>query len=77
MAIVLIGSVLSYVYYLKDKKEQLDSIKRGFCPFCHQKEIEIVDQRSSGCCGPKLITFRCTHCGYENTFSVENGSCGM
>jgi DNA-directed RNA polymerase subunit M/transcription elongation factor TFIIS len=73
MLIVLGGSVSAYVYYLKEKKEQLDAIKRGFCPKCHQKSIVLTDKRSGGCSGPSLLSFECTECGYTNTFSVEGG----
>jgi len=77
LLIILAGSVLVYVYYLKEKKEELDSIKRGFCPRCHQDNIELVDQRSGGCSGPKLLSYECPECGYYNSFAVENdGSCG-
>ena len=76
MLIILIGSVLGYVYYLKEKKEHLDAIKRGYCPQCHQKSIEVSDQRSAGC-GPKIVSFKCTNCDYENAFSIDGGSCGL
>ncbi|SFV70853.1 hypothetical protein MNB_SV-13-1691 [hydrothermal vent metagenome] len=77
MLIVLIGSVIVYVYYLKEKKEELDSIRRGFCPKCKQDSIEQTDQRSSGCSGPKILTFECLTCGYVNSFAVNAGdSCG-
>jgi len=77
MLIILTGSVLVYTYYLKEKKVELDSIKRGFCPKCHQKSIELTDQRSGGCSGPKILSFECIECGYVNSFAVENdGSCG-
>lgn len=77
MLIILIGSILTYVYYLKEKKEQLDSIKRGFCPKCKQKTIELSDQRSGGCSGPKILSFECLECGYVNSFAVKNNSsCG-
>ena len=77
MLIILIGSVSVYAYYLKEKKVELDSIKRGFCPKCHQKSIELTDQRSGGCSGPKILSFECIECGYTNSFAVENdGSCG-
>jgi RNase P subunit RPR2 len=77
MLIILLGSVFVYIYYLKDKKEQLDAIKRGFCPKCHQKSTELTDQRSSGCSGPKILSYECLECGYVNSFAVENsGSCG-
>ena len=77
MLIVLIGSVSVYAYYLKEKKVELDSIKRGFCPKCHQKSIELTDQRSGGCSGPKILSFECIECGYTNSFAVENdGNCG-
>jgi len=77
MLIILLGSVFVYIYYLKDKKEQLDAIKRGFCPKCHQNSIELTDQRSSGCSGPKILSYECLECGYVNSFAVENGgSCG-
>lgn len=81
MLIILVGSVLAYIYYLKEKKEELDSIRRGFCPRCKQNTIELTDQRSSGCSGPQMISFECLECGYTNSFAVQNpnscnsGSC--
>jgi RNase P subunit RPR2 len=71
--IVLIGSVTVYIYYLKEKKVELDSIRRGFCPRCKHNSIELIDQRSGGCSGPKILTFECSECGYHNSFSVEEG----
>jgi len=83
MLITLIGSVLVYIYYLKEKKEHLDSIRRGFCPKCQQDSIERTDQRSSGCSGPQILTFECLSCGYVNSFAVDSsdsccgsGGCG-
>ena len=72
MLIILIGSVLVYAYYLKEKKEQLESIQRGFCPRCKQDAIELTDQRSSGCSGPQMMSFECLACGYANSFAVQN-----
>jgi RNase P subunit RPR2 len=84
MLIVLIGSVIVYIYYLKEKKEQLDTIRRGFCPQCKQDSIERTDERSSGCSGPKILTFECLSCGYINSFAVDSsdsccssGGCGI
>lgn len=78
MVLLLVGSVMVYVYYLKDKKEHLDSIKRGFCPKCKQDSIELTDQRSGGCSGPQMMMFECTSCGYTNSFAVQdpNSCCG-
>lgn len=77
MLIIILGTVFVYIYYLKDKKEQLDAVKRGFCPQCHQKSIELTDQRSGSCSGPKILSYECLECGYANSFAVENsGSCG-
>ena len=77
MLILLVGSVLVYVYYLKEKKEQLDSIKRGFCPKCKQDSMELTDKRSGGCSGPQMLSFECLSCGYSNSFAVANdSSCG-
>ena len=77
LLIVLIGSVVVYIYYLKEKKEELDSIRRGFCPKCKQNSIELTDKRSSGCGSPQLLSFRCSSCEYVNSFAVQNGdSCG-
>jgi len=70
MLIVFAGSVLVYSYYLKEKKEQLDSIKRGFCPKCKQDTIELLDQHTDGFCGPKILSFACTNCDYTNSFSI-------
>jgi len=72
LLIILIGSVLVYVYYLKEKKEHLDSIRRGFCPQCKQDDIELTDQRSGGCSGPQMLTFECLSCGYINSFAVDS-----
>ena len=73
--IVGIGSVAVYVYYLREKNEHLRQIQEGFCPQCGKKSMVLSDQRGGGC-GPKLVTFTCTECGYENSFSM-NGSCGL
>ena len=76
MLIVLIGSVSVYAYYLKEKKEELSSIERGFCPRCHKDSIELVDKRSGGCSGPKLLSYECPECGYYNSFAIDDsGGC--
>lgn len=78
LLLILIGSIIVYIYYLKEKKEELDSIRRGFCPKCHQDTIELTDKRSGGCSAPSMLTFTCMHCDYTNSFSVNNGdSCGV
>jgi len=70
-----LGSVLAYVFYLKEKRADLRRIERGFCPRCHQRSIVLSDQRGGGC-GPKLVTYTCPECGYQNSFSIEGG-CGL
>jgi len=72
LLLLLLGSVIVYTYYLKEKKEELDSIKRGFCPQCKEEGIELTDQRSGGCSGPKMMMFECLSCGYTNSFAVQN-----
>ncbi|MBA1419959.1 MAG: hypothetical protein FAF03_03630 [Epsilonproteobacteria bacterium] len=78
LLIILIGSVLVYVHYLKEKKEELDSIRRGFCPRCKQDSIELTDQRSGGCSGPQMLSYECLSCGYVNSFAVDSSDscCG-
>lgn len=77
LLIVLIGSVTVYIYYLKEKRAELASIQRGFCPKCHQESIILTDKRSGGCGGPSLLTFTCSECGYHNSFAThDGGSCG-
>ena len=77
LIIILIGSVTVYIYYLKEKKEQLSIIERGFCPRCKHNSIELVDKRSGGCSGPQILSFECMECGYHNSFAVESGGgCG-
>ncbi|MFK5975689.1 MAG: hypothetical protein QM493_04180 [Sulfurovum sp.] len=75
MFIILFGSIFVYIYYLKEKSEELDSIRRGFCPKCSQKSIELTDQRSSGCSGPKILSFECVDCGYSNSFAIDSSGC--
>jgi DNA-directed RNA polymerase subunit M/transcription elongation factor TFIIS len=75
LLIVGIGSVAGYIFYLREKNEHLHTIRTGICPRCKKKSIVLSDQRGGGC-GPKLVTFTCTECGYQNSFSM-NGSCGI
>jgi hypothetical protein len=71
-----VGSVAVYVYYLKEKSEELETIqKSGLCPRCKERSIFLSDQRGVGC-GSKVVTFVCTNCDYENSFSIEGG-CGI
>ncbi|HHH19883.1 MAG TPA: hypothetical protein ENK86_05190 [Campylobacterales bacterium] len=76
LLIVIIGLIVSYVYFMKEKKAQLLAIEQGICPQCKQPTIEIIDQRSTGCSGPKMITFECNNCGYHSVFHLHGGSCG-
>ena len=71
MIIIFVGSILSYVYYLKDKANQFNMINRGICPFCKNESIELSDTRGGGC-GPKLVSFKCSQCDYENSFSIPS-----
>ena len=77
LIIIFVGSIATYIYYLKDKKDQLQTIRRGFCPKCHTKGIELIDTRSTGCSGPKMLTYECPECGYTNSFAVQNGGCDI
>jgi len=77
LAIVLVGSVTVYIYYLKEKKEELGSIQRGFCPRCKKDTIILTDKRSGGCSGASIESYTCESCGYHNSFSVaQKGGCG-
>jgi len=72
---ILIASILGYAYYLKDKNSELDKIEQGFCPKCKHKTIELVDVRGTGC-SPKVVTYFCNSCGYENSFT-KSSSCSL
>jgi len=37
--------------------------------------MELIDIRGSGC-SPKIVTYRCFNCGYENSYTQKDGSCG-
>jgi len=76
LLIVIIGLIISYIYFMREKKENLQAIQEGICPKCHEKAMELIDQRSTGCSAPKMLTFECQACGYVNTFNVNlNGNC--
>jgi len=76
LLIVLAGSVTVYVYYLKEKKAELDAVRRGVCPKCRQNTIFVSDARSHGCSGTKTVHIVCEACGYENSFTIRSGRCG-
>jgi RNase P subunit RPR2 len=75
LLIVIVGLIISYVFFMREKRSNLRAIEQGICPKCHQEGMELVDQRSTGCGGPKMLTFECKSCEYINTFHVEGGSC--
>lgn len=83
LLIIIVGLVVSYIYFMKDKSDQLRAIQEGICPKCHQESMELVDQRSTGCSGPKMITFECNSCNYVSTFHIDaqggcsSGKCGV
>jgi len=82
LLIVSVGIVVSYIYFMKEKKANLMAIEQGICPKCQKPTIEIIDQRSTGCSGPKMITFECKECKYHSVFHISNsgcsgGSCGI
>ena len=72
---ILIASIIGYTYYLKEKDIEYSQINDGVCPKCKNRTIELVDVKGSGC-SPKLITYRCYNCGYENSFT-ESSSCSL
>jgi len=77
LLIVSIGIVISYIYFMKEKKDNLMAIEQGICPKCHKPTVEIIDQRSTGCSGPKMITFECKECKYHSVYHISGGSsCG-
>jgi RNase P subunit RPR2 len=77
LLIVSIGLIVSYIYFMQEKRDQLMAIERGVCPKCKQPSIEIVDQRSVGCSSPKMVTFECRECKYISTFHIDgSGGCG-
>ena len=76
LLIVAIGLIVSYAYFMKEKKAQLLAIEQGICPNRKEPTIEIVDQRSTGCSGPKMITFECSNCKYHAVFNISRGGCG-
>jgi len=75
LLIVGIGIVVTYIYYFRERDTHLKAINTGICPKCKKKSIYISDTRGGGC-GPKLVTFKCRECGYEDNFTIE-GSCGI
>jgi len=60
---------------MREKKSHLHKVLHGICPKCHEESIELIDQRSNGCSGPKMLTYKCSSCDYVNTFNVTGGSC--
>jgi predicted RNA-binding Zn-ribbon protein involved in translation (DUF1610 family) len=73
---ILVATVVGYGFYLREKNQELSKIEDGFCPKCKHKSIELIDVRGTGC-SPKIITFRCNNCGYENSFTKPNSGCSI
>jgi hypothetical protein len=75
LVLVSVGIIISYVYFMKEKKKNLSIVEQGICPKCHKESMELIDQRGGGCSGTKMLTFKCQSCHYVNTFNVDGGSC--
>jgi len=75
LLIIIIGLVVSYIYFMREKKANLLAIEQGICPKCKQLTMELIDQRSTGCSGPKMLTFECQNCKYVGTFHVNSRGC--
>jgi RNase P subunit RPR2 len=76
LLIIIVGTIISYIYFMREKKAQLLAIEQGICPKCHQPTMDIVDQRGGGCSGTKMVTFECKNCKYSSVFNIGGGSCG-
>jgi len=83
LLIVIVGLIMSYIYFMKEKRIHLQTIEQGICPKCDQPTMELIDQRRTGCSGPKMLTFECQHCNYTTVFNInggggcESGKCGL
>lgn len=75
LLIIIVGLIVSYIYFMKEKKAQLRAIEQGICPKCETPNMELIDQRSTGCSGPKMLTFKCKNCKYISTFHVNSNGC--
>ena len=75
LLITSIGLIVSYIYFMREKREKLLAVTNGICPKCHKATVEIVDQRGGGCSGTKMITVECRECKYRDTFHIDGGSC--
>jgi predicted nucleic-acid-binding Zn-ribbon protein len=73
---VLVGVVLGYGFYLREKDVNYMKVEQGICPKCKTESVELVDMRGSGC-SPKILTFRCSRCGYEDIFTQKNSGCSI
>lgn len=69
---IFVAGIVGYYFYLKEKNIELSKANEGICPKCNQQTIDLVDVRGSGC-SPKIITYRCYNCGYENSFTEQSG----
>ena len=65
---ILVATIIGYYFYLREKNQEYEKAQEGYCPKCKQKSMELVDIRGSGC-SPKIVTYRCYNCGYENSFT--------
>jgi len=74
-AVILGGLVYSYIFYLNQKGERLNYINKGICPKCKTKSIELLDQKGGGCSGTSFVEFKCTNCGYHDSFNISSGGC--
>ena len=74
LLITIIGLIISYIYFMRDKREKLLAITKGICPKCHKPTVNMVDHRGGGCSGTKMVTFECRKCKYIDTFHIDGSS---
>ena len=70
------GLIWAYLNYLGVKAERLKLINQGICPECKQTTMEVADQKGGGCSGTAFVEFKCSNCGFTDSYNLGSGGCG-
>ncbi|NPA61858.1 MAG: hypothetical protein GXO06_06195 [Epsilonproteobacteria bacterium] len=81
LVLIITGITISYILFIREKREELKLIQDRVCPKCGRESIELIDQRGGGCSSAKMVTFECRECRYSSIFnlssSCRDGGCSI
>jgi len=77
LIIASVGLLIWWYYHslIKNSKNLNIILQKGICPNCKKRILdEEIDNKGGGCSGTNNLSFKCSFCGYTNSFNIQGQS---